>query len=65
MPLLGKTDEGERIREYENGQVLKKRKGKKRRRTAAGFSGPGGGMAGVRCDCASRSCNEVRCEWTF
>ena len=75
VPLLGKTDERERKREREmergNGEDewewtgIRKQNKRHRRRIAEWFPGPGGGMARVRCDCASWSRNEVRCGWTF
>ncbi len=71
VPLLGKTDEREGNREREwwgwvrmNG-YQKMEQERQRRRIAEWFPGPGGGMAGARCDCASWSRNEVRCGWTF
>lgn len=69
VPLLEKTDERETEREWwgwvRMSEYQKTEQERQRRRIADWFPGTGGGMAGARCDCASWSCNEVRCGWTF
>lgn len=65
VPLLGKTDERTGERERERALKMDEYQKENKRDRIAEVSGPGGGMAGARCDYTSQRCNEVRCGWTF